>query len=67
MSRISAKVRQRKRQTWLDLQASGIGEVPNGLAQFLAQPRHDYVIPENVSRKLELAGQRESLRICRDD
>lgn len=30
MRRISAKVRQRKRQTWLDLPVSGIEEVGNG-------------------------------------
>ena len=43
----------------------GLG--PAGSAQFLTPPRHDYVIPENVSRKLELAWQRESVRICHDD
>jgi len=30
-------------------------------------PRHKYVIPENVARKLDLAYQREALRISRDD
>jgi hypothetical protein len=30
----------------------------------LDPPRHEYVIPENVSRKLELAYNREALRIC---
>ena len=43
----------------------GLG--PAGSAQFLAAPRHKYVIPENVSRKLELAYNREALRICRDE
>ncbi len=27
-------------------------------------PRHKYVIPEKVARKLEIAYQREALRIC---
>ena len=39
----------------------GLG--PAGSAQFLAPPRHEYVIPENVSRKLKLAYQRESLKM----
>ncbi|MEB0170063.1 hypothetical protein [Pseudomonas sp. CCC4.4] len=43
----------------------GLG--PTGSARFLEAPRHDYVIPENVSRKLEIAYSREALRICRDD
>lgn len=43
----------------------GLG--PAGSAQFLSAPRHSYVIPENVSAKLTLAYQRESLRICRDE
>ena len=30
MRRISAKVRQRKRQTWLDVPASGLEEVGHG-------------------------------------
>lgn len=42
----------------------GLG--PAGSAQFLAPPRHEYVIPENVSAKLQLAYNRESLRICHD-
>jgi hypothetical protein len=29
-------------------------------------PRHEYVMPENVSQKLELAYRREELRICGD-
>ena len=58
MKRINTKVRQRKRQTWLDLPVTGIQEVPYGSAQFLTEPRHDYVISENVSRKPELAWQR---------
>ena len=37
-----------------------------GSAQFLAPPRHEYVIPENVSAKLTAAYQRESILIDRD-
>jgi hypothetical protein len=44
---------------------NGLG--PAGSAQFLAPPRHKYVIPENVSAKLQLAYNRESLRICHDE
>ncbi|MCJ8207685.1 hypothetical protein [Pseudomonas sp. RGM2987] len=40
---------------------------PKGSAQFFAPPRHEYVIPENVSRKLKLAFDREALRICHDE
>lgn len=40
---------------------------PEGSAQFLAAPRHEYVIPENVSHKLELAYHREALRICHEE
>ena len=43
----------------------GLG--PAGSAQFLSPPRHEYVIPEYVSRKLELAYRREELRIGRDE
>jgi hypothetical protein len=43
----------------------GLG--PTGSAQFLSAPRHEYVIPENVSEKLTLAYQREALRICHDE
>ena len=43
----------------------GLG--PAGSAQFLAPPRHSYEIPENVSAKLQLAYNRESLRICHDE
>jgi hypothetical protein len=43
----------------------GLG--PAGSVQFLAAPRHKITISENVSRKLELAYQRESLRICHDE
>lgn len=39
---------------------------PTGSAQFLTAPRHEYVIPENVSRKLKLAFDRETLRIKAD-
>ncbi|MBV7571744.1 hypothetical protein KW846_03425 [Pseudomonas sp. PDM32] len=40
---------------------------PTSSAPFFAPPRHEYVIPENVSRKLELAYNREALRICHDE
>jgi hypothetical protein len=40
---------------------------PVGSTQFLSPPRHEITISENVSRKLELAYQRESLRICHDE
>jgi len=36
-------------------------------APFLTPPRHIYVIPENVARKLEIAYQRQALRICSDE
>jgi hypothetical protein len=39
----------------------GLG--PGGALPLLIPPRHEYVIPENVSRKLELAYKREELRI----
>ena len=40
---------------------------PAGSAQLLKPPRHKISINESVSRKLELAYQREALRIGRDD
>lgn len=40
---------------------------PQKSAPLLAPPRHTYEIPENVSRKLELAYNREALRICHDE
>lgn len=40
---------------------------PAGSAPFFAPPRHEITISENVSRKLELAYNRESLRICHDE
>ena len=43
----------------------GLG--PGGALPLLTPPRHEYVIPENVSRKLKLAYQRESLRVGSDD
>lgn len=43
----------------------GLGQA--GSAQLLAPPRHEYVIPENVSAKLQLAYNREALRICHDE
>ena len=40
----------------------GLG--PGGALPLLEPPpRHEYVIPENVSRKLKLAYQRETLRV----
>ncbi|MNW08646.1 hypothetical protein D3C71_2054700 [compost metagenome] len=36
-------------------------------ARFASMSRHVYEIPENVSRKLELAYNREALRICNDE
>jgi len=40
---------------------------PGGALPLLEPPRHDYAIPEKVAQKLELAYQREALRISRDD
>ncbi|WP_162094802.1 hypothetical protein [Pseudomonas chlororaphis] len=36
---------------------------PTGSAPFFAPPRHEITISENVSRKLEIAYQREALRL----
>jgi len=38
----------------------GLG--PGAALPLLTPPRHEYVIPENVSRKLKLAYQREELK-----
>ena len=38
----------------------GLG--PAGSAQFLTPPRHEITISENVSRKLELAYQRQAIQ-----
>lgn len=43
----------------------GLG--PAGSAQFLAPPQHEISISENVSAKLQLAYNREALRICHDE
>jgi len=43
----------------------GLG--PGGALPLLNPPRHEYVIPENVSRKLKLAFNREAARICSDE
>ncbi|WP_458736976.1 hypothetical protein [Pseudomonas chlororaphis] len=43
----------------------GLG--PAGSAQLLSAPRHEITISENVSRKLQLAYNREALRICHDE
>lgn len=40
---------------------------PGGALPLLTPPRHEYVIPENVSRKLKLAHDRETLRINHDE
>lgn len=40
---------------------------PGGALPLLTPPRHEYVIPENVSRKLKLAHDREALRICHEE
>lgn len=40
---------------------------PAGSAPFFAPPRHEITISENVSHKLQLAYNRESLRICNDE
>ncbi|MBX9404549.1 hypothetical protein K5E40_02520 [Pseudomonas baetica] len=40
---------------------------PGGALPMLTPPRHEYVIPENVSRKLKLAHDREALRINHDE
>lgn len=42
----------------------GLG--PGGALPLLTPPRHEYVIPENVSRKLKLAYQREELRLAKE-
>ena len=39
----------------------GLG--PGGALPLLTPPRHEYLIPENVSRKLKLACERQALRI----
>jgi hypothetical protein len=43
----------------------GLG--PGGALPLLNPPRHEYVIPENVSRKLKLAFNREAARICSNE
>ena len=43
----------------------GLG--PGAALPLLTPPRHEYVIPENVSRKLKLAHDRETLRINHDE
>jgi len=43
----------------------GLG--PGGALPLLTPPRHEYVIPENVSRKLKLAYDREATRIGHDE
>ncbi|MEB0226298.1 hypothetical protein [Pseudomonas sp. 10S4] len=40
---------------------------PEGSVGYLQIPRHEITINENVSRKLKLACDRESLRICSDE
>ena len=43
----------------------GLG--PGGALPLLTPPRHEYVIPENVSRRLKLAYEREAQRIGHDE
>jgi hypothetical protein len=43
----------------------GLG--PGGALPLLSPPRHEYVIPENVSRRLKLAYEREAQRIGHDE
>jgi hypothetical protein len=40
---------------------------PQKSAPLLTPPRHEYEIPENVSAKLQLAYNREALRISHDE
>ncbi len=40
---------------------------PTGSAPFFAPPRHEITISENVSAKLQIAYNREALRICHDE
>ncbi|MGR4041537.1 hypothetical protein [Pseudomonas sp. 910_21] len=40
---------------------------PGGALPLITPPRHEYVMPENVSRKLKFAYDREALRICHDE
>jgi len=40
---------------------------PGGALPLLTPPRHEYVIPENVSRKLKLAFDRERSRVGKDE
>lgn len=40
---------------------------PQKSAPLLTPPRHEITISENVSAKLAIAYQRESLRICNDE
>ncbi|WP_250548229.1 hypothetical protein [Pseudomonas hormoni] len=43
----------------------GLGQ--GGALPLLTPPRHEYVIPQNVSRKLEFANQREEMRVPIDE
>lgn len=43
----------------------GLG--PGGALPLLTPPRHEYVIPESVARKLKLAHDREAHRIGHED
>lgn len=40
---------------------------PGGALPLLTPPRHEYVIPENVSRKLKIAYDRGALRLGQDE
>jgi hypothetical protein len=39
---------------------------PGGALPLLEPPRHEYVIPKNVLRKLDLAFKSEAIRVCCD-
>ena len=40
---------------------------PQKSAPLLEPPQHSYEIPENVSHRLQIAYNREALRICHDE
>lgn len=40
---------------------------PDTALRFLTPPQHEYTVPAHVAAKLQLAYNREALRICRDE
>ena len=40
---------------------------PDMALRFLTPPQHEYIAPAHVAAKLQLAYNREALRICHDD